>query len=314
MTMSGRPLLDTRVDAALFVGRDEERHRLESAVAQGYNTLVWGEPGIGKTSLVRSLTYHLRTSGRLVHYVRVEGAATGAGILREVAGTVLNARGMVAEQDVDALLELVAQAPDRPVVIVDDVRSEAGHQLFGTLRDQLWALQWTWIVSARSEEKGGLLLPPASAFFERVIELGALPPAAAVDLLRRRTGKRAPAWARQVADVAGGNPRRVLAVARDVVENGGDAAAIVDGFGQRATALRELGRPESMLAAELESLGAASASDEVLLDRLGWTRARAAQVFAALEKAGLVVSDEVRSGTGRPRRVFRLTPTAHWSS
>jgi hypothetical protein len=311
-------LLDTRLDARLFVGRAEERRRLAAAVAQGYNTLVWGEAGIGKTSFVRTFAYELRTAGRPVHYVRVEGADSGTDLLQQVASAVLAGRadapGDVVGQREDVLLERLAAVPERPVIVVDDVQSAAGHALFGTLRDQLWALQWTWVVTVRTDDKGALLLPPASAFFERVIELPPLSAAEAVDMLRRRIGKPAPRWIHDVAGAAGGNPRRLLAVARDVTDNGGDADGIVAGLGERAAAIGRLGRPESMLAAELEALGAASASDDALLDRLGWTRARATQVFATLEKAGLVTSDEVRAGAGRPRRVFRLTPAADWAS
>lgn len=314
MMLSGRPLLDIRVDAEMFVDRDDERHRLATAATQGYNTLVWGEAGIGKTSLVRTFAYELRTSGRTVHYARVEGASRADELLRGVAATLPGDRGKAAGADVESLLRELGRDAERRVIILDDVSSAAGYQLFGLFRDQLWALPWTWIVAVRTEEKGGLLRAPATAFFERVIELGPLPPSAAVDMIRRRNGKRAPRWARQVATAAGGNPRRVLALARDITENGGDADAVVGSLGRRAAAIQALGRPESMLAAELEALGAASASDEALLDRLGWTRARAAQVFATLESAGLVTSDEVRSGTGRPRRVFRLTPAAHWAT
>lgn len=313
MSLSGRPLLDTRVDAALFVDRDDERRRLAAAVTQGYNTLVWGDAGIGKTSFVRTVGYQLRPQ-TTVHYVRVEGMSRADEVLRAVAATALGARDGAGEPDIESVLETLGREKPRRVVVVDDISAEAGHQLFGRFRDQLWALQWTWIVVARTEDKGGLLMPPANAFFERVIELGPLSADAAVELIRRRNGKRAPKWVSQLAASGVGNPRRLLAVARDVAENGGDGDGIVDSLGRRAAAIQALGRPESMLAAELEALGAASASDEVLLDRLGWTRARAAQVFARLEQAGLVTSDEVRSGTGRPRRVFRLTPAAHWAT
>ena len=63
-----------------------------------------------------------------------------------------------------------------------------------------------------------------------------------------------------------------------------------------------------MLVAELRGLGSASASDEVLLNRLGWTRARATLVFKQLLEAGVVVSsnERVPGSAGRPRTVYRL--------
>jgi predicted ArsR family transcriptional regulator len=61
-----------------------------------------------------------------------------------------------------------------------------------------------------------------------------------------------------------------------------------------------------MLIAELEAIGPASASDERLLKRLGWTRSRASQVFKQLEEAGVVrAAMEAPEGGGRPRKVFR---------
>jgi predicted ArsR family transcriptional regulator len=63
-----------------------------------------------------------------------------------------------------------------------------------------------------------------------------------------------------------------------------------------------------MLAAELEALGWASASDERLLVRLGWTRPRVVQVMAELERGGLVDMREESTGRGRPRKLYRLKP------
>jgi hypothetical protein len=63
-----------------------------------------------------------------------------------------------------------------------------------------------------------------------------------------------------------------------------------------------------MLVAELESLGRASASDDELLNRLGWTRGRASQVFGQLEEAGIVTSSPLRGERGgRPRKVYELS-------
>ena len=69
-----------------------------------------------------------------------------------------------------------------------------------------------------------------------------------------------------------------------------------------------------MLMAELESLGAASASDEALPKRLGWTRSRSVQVLRELEDAKLVTSSLVKGESGRPRKGLstgRAGPQAH---
>ena len=69
-----------------------------------------------------------------------------------------------------------------------------------------------------------------------------------------------------------------------------------------------------MLAQELEALGWASASDERLLVRMGWTRSRVVQVIAELEGEGLVEMREESTGRGRPRKLYRLKPPADFGS
>ncbi len=67
-----------------------------------------------------------------------------------------------------------------------------------------------------------------------------------------------------------------------------------------------------MLADELDALGWTSASDQRLLDRMGWTRPRVVQVIAELESRGLVEMREESTGRGRPRKLYRLTPAAEF--
>ncbi len=85
--------------------------------------------------------------------------------------------------------------------------------------------------------------------------------------------------AAEAGKVVGGNPRRLLDVARDVIERKVPAECVLGSITNRDAAIAKLGRPEAMLATELDALGAAAASDDALLSRLGWTRSRAVQVF-----------------------------------
>ena len=68
-----------------------------------------------------------------------------------------------------------------------------------------------------------------------------------------------------------------------------------------------------MLAQVLEVLGWVSASDERLLDRMGWTRPRVVQVMAELSEGGLVQMREESTGRGRPRKLYRLTPAPEFA-
>jgi len=108
-------------------------------------------------------------------------------------------------------------------------------------------------------------------------------------------------------DSSGGNPRKLLQLASHVTaESPAAAARSSAALMERDRRIQSLGRAASMLAAELQNLGQASASDPQLLARLGWTRPRAAQVFKELSEAALLKSEELRGETGRPRKVYRL--------
>jgi AAA ATPase domain len=345
--MSGRPLQDNLMDAALFVGRSSELDVLASALQQDLNVFVHGEPGIGRTSLLKTMMFRGRAAAgdrsageSDFRYLRAEGAATGEQLLARIAEEILGAayeptgtgtsdatlralrqyrqeltaghRGRVRGQtaatpSAAGLATTPAAGPGvRVVLVLDDVAAGAGHELFGRFRDELWTMGYRWVVAARSSERA-LLAPPADAFFERMLPLGPLTEAEAVELIDRRqlwpTG-----WSAAVAKSIDGNPRRLLATARDFVDRRDLLDSANTAAAQRDEAIAQLGRPATMLAAELDALGAASASDEALLGRLGWTRARATQVFAQLDQAGLVQSTQYKSGPGRPKRVFRLTP------
>src|SRR5690606_4027563 len=109
-----------------------------------------------------------------------------------------------------------------------------------------------------------------------------------------------------IVAAAGGNPRRLIELAREVLTVGAGSDPATTGVLQRAAGIERRPAPARMMGRELEALGGASASDPVLLDRLGWTRSRAVQVLKELEAAGVVVGTEVRAGPGRPRKVYRL--------
>lgn len=331
--LSSRPLLASALDAELFVDREAELAALERSATERLNALVVGEAGVGKTSLLHQL--ERRFDGHAeVEPVFVEGArrvehpeellslialridadrarlaqagelaqAIGARSPRGATERLLAALGSVREA-------LAAAAARRPLLILDELASGAvAHALFGQLRDELWSLPATWVVAAEAGERAAYLRPPASAFFETVIAVGPLDEADALELLRRRTaGARIPRRVlREVAAAAGGNPRRVLTLARDSLLEGLDPAEAASEHAARARLARELGEAASRLVAYLETNGAASASDERMLSELGWGRSRATQVLRQLERAGLVDAASERSNSSR-RKLYTLS-------
>ena len=147
--------------------------------------------------------------------------------------------------------------------------------------------------------------PPADAFFDRQVDLAPMTHDEQVRMLERRVEVTNRPALEALTGASEGNPRLLLALARDSLDGGGAIDDLLAARARRETIAARLSRPASMLLAELESMGSASASDEELLKRMGWTRPRATQVFAELERAELVASREEKGRGGRPRKVYR---------
>jgi len=202
--------------------------------------------------------------------------------------------------------------PSPRVVLLDGLPSaDVGHTLFGRLRDELWSLPISWVVAIRDIERGRVLRPPADAFFETQVMLPPLQPLAAEELLRRRLSPDDLVEDETLTAVVAHTdrqPRSLIATLRDTLVHGGSPETLAT---RRAELLHRLneagGRSAVMLAAELQALGGASASDDDLLQRLGWTRSRTSRLLHQLAQEGLVIGSERRDGSGgRPRRVYEL--------
>src|SRR5665811_2237347 len=325
MKLSGRPLLDTRPDHELFVDRVEEIARIRAALDQGLNCLVVGERGSGKTSLVRALMFQARQHedpedlglARLL-YVRGAGALSATELLGRAAGALAEYQGDPPAGGwpgtaTGLIAELGERAQRGPVVmILDDAAADAGNALFGALRDELWSIDLRWLVTVATADSGTLLRPPADAFFESQVTLDPLPADASMEILRRRMGEAPERLLAEAAAIGGGNPRRLLDVAREFDGDYSKWSEFASVAAERERALAALGRPAHMLAAELESLGGASASDDRLLNAMGWTRPRVVQVLAEMEAAGLVTASSLKSGQGRPRKVYKVVSPAQF--
>ena len=86
------------------------------------------------------------------------------------------------------LLDLLGErlaALERPVcLMIDGIAPTVAHGVFGSLRNELWALEGAaWIVAGDISAEALYLEPPADAFFEQTIRLGRLTDADAAKLL-----------------------------------------------------------------------------------------------------------------------------------
>jgi energy-coupling factor transporter ATP-binding protein EcfA2 len=315
--LAGRPLLDTRADTELFVDRDVMSTLLRSA-QRGLNVLLLGERGSGKTTLLRRLAYRLREGDGRIEPVFVDGSLarderTFLDLVRYRLGlqptAIATPSGL---QDPIQILNLVRGLAEGAgeagkVILVDHLPSASvAHSLFGRLRDELWQLPFTWIVAADESERGGYLVPPADAFFDVVLELPPLTQEEQREFLEKRMGADNPEAVDALVSLNEGNPRRLLGLGREVVERKVDPGRLLHALSDRDDRVSSLGRSATMLVGEMESLGPVSASDDRLLDHLGWTRERAVQVLRRLEDAGIVASSHVKGPSGRPRKVYHL--------
>lgn len=309
--LSNRPLLATRADSALFVGRSAELGALTGAVADGLNAILTGDRGSGKTSLLHRL---VATSGpRRVVRLDARLATTGAtSVLRLVAdaiGVEVDANDGDDPVTTLGLIRTIGAAGDLTIAL-DDLDPATSTALFGRLRDELWEQPTRWIVAVDRDELAAVLRPPADAFFERVVELAPLDAAAARALLAARGLDVDDDVAREITERARGNPRRILATARTIAATPDAAPRLAAGRRFIEDRLASLPSAARMLYDTMVALDRpVSASDRELLDELHWTRPRAVAVLRELEKAGLAESGVERipeRGPGRPRRTFRL--------
>lgn len=332
--LSQRPLTTSAADRKLFVNREEELSRLQRAVGLRFNTLLLGERGSGRSSLLRQLKRRL-ANGRPAFYVDATRFDEGNDLLQEVVGVVsgnpalpvLEFPGHLGDRfRLKALRELRQNLPDGATVILDGMDDPSlAHELFGRRRDELWEAPLTWLVSGLISRESQYLAPPADGFFDAVVEVAALADADAAEVLRRRLAdddsenpdvlRLRSLIPRLVEGTESRSPRELLAAARNALlaeEGPEEGLAVIAALQRKAS---DIGRPATMLVAEIEAAGPVSASDAELQQRLGWTRSRIAQVLKQLEEEDIVLSrDERGPAGGRPRRVYRLNlgpETAH---
>lgn len=331
MDLTSRPLLATQRDQQLFAGREWELEEISRDLKRGFNVVIEGDRGAGKTSLLRALmwTHHTDKQDEVGTriYVRVAGLTDAAAVLNRVLD-VLEGRETPEDRlqtTGEALRELATRRELGPVcVLLDDVDPQVGNQIFGVLRDELWETGVQWVVTANTSDSKKLRMPPADAFFESRVRLDPLSPKEAFDLLWRRMELQRvgdnglEGHSRDVVQLlagSGGQPRELLERARNVDENNDPQSVLAAGSEIRRI-LGTMSRAANMLYSEIRHRDPISASDQDVQNRMGWTRPRLIQVLGELEEAGLVESyDQARSGPGRPKKMFRvLSPFERRSS
>lgn len=317
--LSNRPLLGVGEDLERYVPDTVTLSRVSRGIQAGLNVLIIGPGGSGKTTLLHMLERQLLGTGFDKPLIFVTGSlAADAGELLDLVGTEL--RRVVPEMRIAAgpgpglhesassrLLNSVRslRGEQGALILLDDLPSrEAGRTLFGRLRDELWQLPHRWVVAVRSDWSPALTQPPADAFFELKVTVPPLSPDQVRELLwRRGLDELEPELIERVTDLSNGSPLAALMLAREIALGPDDGPKALSKMTDRHRTAAKLGRPASMLLAELESRGPVSASDPDLLNSLGWSRSRATQVLRELEQAGLARSFPAE---GSNRRLYGL--------
>jgi energy-coupling factor transporter ATP-binding protein EcfA2 len=333
-----RPLAQSRADQRRFVDRTSETREVTRGVADGQPVLVLGEPGSGRTSLLNHVAWLLRREAAPRESVVVSGEL--ARNPAQLLGVLVARLQRLAEPDAPRgrwLQELQALAlPDGPFgevvqpailmelvdllgdrlaalergvcLMIDGISPSVAHGVFGSLRNELWALEGAaWVVAGDTAAGPIYREPPADGFFARTVELAPLSPTDAAKLLRAHAPDLSDEQITQaLAAEESGNPRRLLRAAADIQAGVAPTAPANDALAQRAE--QAAGPLAGRLVSYLADNGPASASDQRLLRQVGASRQRASQLMHQLESAGLLETLEVREPgrRGRPVRRFAL--------
>lgn len=328
MQISGRPLLATRVDAPLYVGRGIEA-KIITAARRGLNTLIIGDAGSGKTSLLHHLELELRKDNSSVVYIdgrrsddldemldnlRIQLGIEALPNPSPFAGfSALNQafNGIKSQKFVPPIERTLKWLVDKlptdkfKIVLLDSPERKVAHTLFGQLRDVVWQLPISWIVVADSSAADAFRRPPADAFFDLFERLGGINASESRELLRLREVP-----VNYIVDFLfsrATTPRLVLDHARRSILEPLTSDKLEKSDADFMRRLSEVSRAATMLASELRGQGAISASDKDIQRRMGWTRERLTQVLKELEAAGLAMATDAADGKpGRPRRFYEI--------
>lgn len=191
-----RNMPDTAGTPSRLIGRDDELVRLLDVIERDGAAVVTGEPGIGKTTVMRAAA---RASGRRAH----EGGGFAILSWRPYLALV-RATNVMSEGDPDWLADAVERVVGPDVLVIDDLQSvdrgtlEALQRLIGRVA----ILAATRIDDAAGRDAADAL---TAAGAER-IDLAPLPPAAALAFLDGLEGG-VPATRRaRIVERAAGNP------------------------------------------------------------------------------------------------------------
>lgn len=205
---------------------------------------------------------------------------------------------------VERLVELIHTLQDRDIqifIIIDDgdkCNSKLIWGMFRGLRDILWDLKVSLIMSVLPEQVSEITKPPLDQFFQYQIKMKPYDQMKTSELIRKRARfakqkmiLEEAALERLVAD-AKGNPRSIISIMKRVLESVKEAEEITEEIIEMAESpyASELNSIERSVVNYLVHNSHVSASSEDFSKNLGVTRSRLAQILNGLRKKGLIKS------------------------
>jgi energy-coupling factor transporter ATP-binding protein EcfA2 len=308
-----RPLLATAADQKRYVEAGA-RAVARDAALKHRNTLVAGEPGSGKTSLLNHIAFSAQGADAdcvLVQARLAEGSRELIDLLlaeAEDAGWIAKETSPAGDDPLRAARQIrrLHDAPHSAIVLMDDPTSEQARTLFGQLRDELWQTPVRFVVTVTPAVFQTLQQPPMDAFFDTTVVLDAFSPAESEELFVRLQdlGEVVPVLKRPEYPIM---PRALVAIAAgEALQSNFNPFIRAD---RVAEAERTAGRPGKALVEAIWSRGAVSASDEDVQRSLGMSRTRLTELLRKLEEVGVLHSfpDHQGQGLGRPRTLYQVS-------
>ena len=174
MRFRDRPLLVDGIDADLYVPRPDLESLLLEKILAHRNILLVGPSGSGKSTALHKLAVDLRNAGQRAVLVNA-GAGRSASDLLALVANELDLPDLQPDPNLGTpVVSLVrsvrqlAQAPASVILLDDPHHPDSAYELFGRLREELWALPHQWVVAIRAGQSPSLRRPPADAFFPEV--------------------------------------------------------------------------------------------------------------------------------------------------